>query len=57
MHALWSRMVCTMSNGYTGSRASISAIAVSIRINTPVRPMPAEQWTIIGGFAELMHLE
>lgn len=39
--ALWSRMVLTMSNGYTGWLHSIRHIAVSMVMRTPVRPIPA----------------
>lgn len=44
----WSRICRTISSGYTGSFASIRHMAVSIKIRTPVRPIPAEQWTMAG---------
>ena len=46
--ARWSLMDRTISRGYTGWLASIRHKAVSMRTRTPVRPIPAEQWTTAG---------
>ena len=51
--ARWSRIWRTISSGYTGWLASIKHMAVSIVISTPVRPMPALQWTIVGSVMPL----
>lgn len=47
MHGRWSRIFFTISNGYTGSLTFNNDMAVSININIPVRPIPAEplDWT------------
>ena len=37
----WSRILRTISNGKIGSAPSIMLNAVSMKINTPVRPTPA----------------
>lgn len=43
--ARWSRICLTMSTMHMGWLASIRHMAVSIAINTPVRPIPALQYT------------
>ena len=41
MAGLWSLMFLVRSSGYTAWLASIKQAAVSMRMRTPVRPMPA----------------
>lgn len=51
---LWLRMTRTISSGFTGSMHSSMHNAVSIAINTPVRPIPAlcnDQ-----GYAMIVHM-
>lgn len=47
--ARWVLISSTNSNGFTGLLLSIKHNAVSIKIKTPVLPIPAEQWTMTGG--------
>lgn len=47
--ARWVLISSTNSNGFTGLLFSIKHNAVSIKIKTPVLPIPAEQWTMTGG--------
>lgn len=50
----YSRIFFTNSRGWTGAPEQIRSMAASKRITTPVRPIPAEQCTMIGIWLSLL---
>ena len=57
MAGLWSLMFLVRSSGYTAWLASIRQAAVSMRMRTPVRPMPALKLVVNDTIRDLVRVD